>query len=239
MATSPIYGWPEPDNSSLVKNGAQDIRALGDAIDTTMATMTPKSIVDAKGDLIAATAADTPTRLAVGANGTVLTADSAEATGLKWATPAASTPTFVGVKCYKSAAQSIPNATWTALTFDSETFDTDGFHSTSTNTSRITIPSGKAGKYLVQWQAVWASNGTGSRNTRLLKNAGGTHQAYGIWSMPLTGAGDITVHTNTAIVDLIVGDYLELNIGQGSGGNLDAVAGEAFGCTFSVTYLGA
>jgi hypothetical protein len=46
------------------------------------------AIVDAKGDLISATAADTPARLAVGANGTVLTADSAEATGLKWATPA-------------------------------------------------------------------------------------------------------------------------------------------------------
>jgi hypothetical protein len=48
-----------------------------------------KSIVDAKGDLVAATADDTVSRLAVGANGTVLTADSSEATGLKWATPAA------------------------------------------------------------------------------------------------------------------------------------------------------
>ena len=46
-----------------------------------------KSIVDAKGDLIAATAADTVSRLAVGTNDQVLTADSAEATGMKWATP--------------------------------------------------------------------------------------------------------------------------------------------------------
>ncbi len=34
MALSPFYNWSEPDNSSLVKNGAADIRTLGDAIDT-------------------------------------------------------------------------------------------------------------------------------------------------------------------------------------------------------------
>ena len=85
MATSPIYSWPEPDNTDLVKNGALAIRTLGDAIDTTMGTMVAKTIVDAKGDIIAATAADTVARLAVGANNTILTADSSTATGLKWA----------------------------------------------------------------------------------------------------------------------------------------------------------
>lgn len=39
MALSPNFSFPEPDNSSLVKNGAQDIRALGDAIDTAFAGM--------------------------------------------------------------------------------------------------------------------------------------------------------------------------------------------------------
>ena len=115
MATSPLFGWEEPDDVDLVKDGAAAIRTLGNAIDTSMGDLlggtsgqvlaknsntnmdftwvTPddadaiqNTIVDAKGDLIAATAADTPARLAVGTNGQVLTADSSTATGLKWAT---------------------------------------------------------------------------------------------------------------------------------------------------------
>lgn len=92
MATSPIYSWPEPDNTDLVKNGALAIRTLGDAIDTTMGTMVAKTIVDAKGDLIAGTAADTVARVPVGTNGQVLVADSTAATGVAWSTAAASSP---------------------------------------------------------------------------------------------------------------------------------------------------
>jgi hypothetical protein len=84
MATSPLYSWPEPDNTDLVKNGALAIRTLGNAIDTTMGTMVAKTVVDAKGDLIAGTAADTVNRLAVGNNGETLVADSSTATGLRY-----------------------------------------------------------------------------------------------------------------------------------------------------------
>lgn len=84
MATSPIYSWPEPDNTDLVKNGALAIRTLGNAIDTTMGTMVAKTIIDAKGDLIAGTAADTAARLAVGNNGETLVADSSASTGLRY-----------------------------------------------------------------------------------------------------------------------------------------------------------
>jgi hypothetical protein len=87
MATSPIYGWLEPDNTDLVKNGALSIRTLGNAIDTTMATMTPKSTYTAKGSIAAATAASTPANLAVGNNGETLVADSSTSTGLRYQAP--------------------------------------------------------------------------------------------------------------------------------------------------------
>ena len=39
MATSPNFGWLEPDNTDLVKNGAPAIRTLGNAIDASMADL--------------------------------------------------------------------------------------------------------------------------------------------------------------------------------------------------------
>ena len=36
MATSPTYGWSEPDDTSYVKNGALAMRTLGNSIDSTV-----------------------------------------------------------------------------------------------------------------------------------------------------------------------------------------------------------
>ena len=49
----------------------------------------------AKGDLLVGTGAGTLATQTVGANGTVLTADSAEADGVKWATPASGSMTLL------------------------------------------------------------------------------------------------------------------------------------------------
>ena len=67
------------------------------------------SLVNAKGELLVASAADTITRLGAGTNTYVLTADSAEATGVKWAVPAAGTVTSVtGTSPFVSSGGTTP-----------------------------------------------------------------------------------------------------------------------------------
>jgi hypothetical protein len=36
MASTPEYGWPTPNDSDYVKDGAEAMRNLGDAIDSTV-----------------------------------------------------------------------------------------------------------------------------------------------------------------------------------------------------------
>jgi hypothetical protein len=191
-----------------------------------------ETIVDAKGDIIAATAADVVSRLAVGANDTVLMADSSTATGLKWGTITTG-PTFIGCTLYKSANQAIPNDTWDTITFDSELFDTDGFHSTSSNTSRITIPSGKAGKYLIIGNWVWDAIST-QYETYLGLNGSLSYMG------PQTGAssGKPTSSAKSWILNLAVGDYLELRALHKYGSNVN-ILGTDDHTQFSVQYLGA
>jgi len=64
------------------------------------------SNIDAKGDLLAGTADNTIGRLAIGTNGQILTADSAETTGMKWATPATGGGSFAHITTVTFSASS-------------------------------------------------------------------------------------------------------------------------------------
>jgi hypothetical protein len=93
------------------------------------------STIDAKGDLLAGTADNTIDRLAIGTNGQVLTADSAESTGMKWATAASTS--FPAFSAYAASNQIVTSAVWTKVTFGSETFDTNSNFASSTFTPTV------------------------------------------------------------------------------------------------------
>ena len=195
-------------------------------------TNTMATAVDAKGDLIVGTGADTFARLAVGANDTILVAASGEATGLKWAAPS-STPTFVGCVLTKSVGQTINNASITDVTWDVEELDTNSFHSAVTNTDRVTIPSGYAGKYLVTAQLQYGNFSGGSNRLAIIyKNT--TQIAYA--NVNVTRGTPFASYT----CSMTVGDYFKVAAYQDSGTS-NTLEGNNFtqGATiFQVIYLG-
>jgi hypothetical protein len=184
------------------------------------------------GDTIYSSSGSTPARLGIGTAGQVLRVNSG-ATAPEWAAPASSV-TFAGCSLYMSSDQTINNATYTAINFNSENFDTDAFHSTSSNTSRITIPSGKGGYYLISGNVSFNGNATGERIGALYKNGSLVADMVSTAaSTAISKAFPISFTINAAVAD-----YLELFAWQNSGGTL-GVSGGITECTFQATYLGA
>lgn len=231
MATTTNYGWTTPDDTGLVKDGASAIRTLGSSIDTTTKALNPSTTL---GDIeYRSSTANTNTRLAIGTTGQVLTV----AGGVpSWATPASGS-SFAGVSLWKSANQSYSSGAGVNATFDSELFDTHGYHSTSTNTDRITIPSGKAGYYLIIGRAIWDYKNTGQRIGYIRKNAGADilSQAH-IFNQ---GSTCYTYYTCEIVANLAEGDYVVFENYQDGTGSLDLLGQVQSSTTFTAIFLGA
>jgi predicted secreted protein len=127
------FGWVMPTSASLVTNLPADFNTFGQAVDTSMSellggttgqvlsktsgtnmdftwvTPTDQTPLTTKGDLFTFSTVDA--RLGVGTNGQILQADSTAATGLKWATTAASGMTLI-------SRQSFSNVATTTTSFD-------------------------------------------------------------------------------------------------------------------------
>jgi hypothetical protein len=115
-----------------------------------------------KGDVLTRSSSAL-SRLGVGSNGTVLTADSAEATGLKWATPVSG-----------KVLQVVYSTTGTAVSNSTSTFADTGLSATITptsSTSKVLVILSQAGLYSVV-------NGNGLM-LRLLRGATAIHSFAG------------------------------------------------------------
>jgi hypothetical protein len=233
MATTTNYGWDTPDDTDLVKDGAAAIRTLGSSADTTVKALSPGTTA---GDLDYYTSGTAKARLGIGTAGQILQVNSG-ATAPEWATPAASTPAFVGCQLFMGASVTLSNNSFTSMLFaETDYLDTDAFHDPASNNSRITIPVGKAGKYLVFGQIV---NDQATNGARIRINLNGSVFLENRFAM---GGEDFTGQIKT-IITLAEADYVELIGYQNSGGNNDAWGTTALGGTrgtaFGVQFLGA
>lgn len=127
------------------------------------------------------------------------------------------TPTGnVSVSVKSSGQQVIDDSTNTAVTFDQEEWDTHNMHSTSSNTSRLVVPSGQGGNYLVMGQVAFDNNATGHRNLKIRVNGNST-----TWlaksNQTMLGSTDCQWLQVSKVLSLAAGDYVELIAYQNSG----------------------
>jgi len=210
------FSWQMPTPTDLVTDLPADFEVFGQAVATSLA------------DLLG------------GTTGQVLSKNSNTDMDFVWAA-ASTTPTYLGVSAHKNTNQTLSNATFTAITLEAESFDTDAFHSTSTNTSRFTVPTGKGGKYLVSGVVAYAFNATGSRIAAVYKN--GSLVNYSSVLQAATAGSSGTYVPISFVISLVAGDYVEVFGYQASGGDLNVVFGgsgtEAQATNLQMSYLGA
>jgi hypothetical protein len=138
-------------------------------------------------------------------------------------------PRFKG---YAATTQPLASATTdTAINLDTEQWDSDGGHSTTTNPSRYTVQ--VAGQYHVVVVGSFPTNATGDR--KLGVNVNG---AAAMGSVTQQAAPSAHSWSGCVAVDLSlnVGDYVEMTMWQTSGVSLAPNASTSFGPCMSLTW---
>ena len=136
----------------------------------------------------------------------------------------------------RNSTQSITTSTATAVQWNTEGFDSDGFHDNVTNNTRLTIPAGCGGIYLVSCTITWQNNATGARE--LLIRLNGSSPS---WAGDRNSPGANVAHYNSCSFvipqNLNAGDYIEAMVWQSSGVSLNVDNAAASGPMFSLTWL--
>jgi hypothetical protein len=134
----------------------------------------------------------------------------------------------------KNSVQALAGATPTVITYpDAEHYDTDGMHSTSTNTSRLTIPANYGGMWQFFFNIYFVPVATaGSVQAWVAVNAGAVRYAFNGFSMVANDSGSAA---GSAILPVNAGDYLEVTAYSTAARNTGAPGLELL---FGAYYLG-
>ena len=123
-------------------------------------------------------------------------------------------------RVYNSAAVSVSSGgSGTAITFDSERYDKgSGSHSTSSNTSRLTVPTSCGGVYLIGANAILAASASGTYRYMFFRLNGTTNIAFQTY--PFSASYNTHMNLTTAYT-LAAGDYVEVFAQQDTGGAIN------------------
>lgn len=209
-----------------VGTGSLDVTALLEIISTAKGVLIPR-MTTTQRDLIT-----TPATALLIYNTT--TAQFEFYTGTAWA--AVGSSTFAGCRVFHNANQDVSDITETALALNSEDYDTDTFHDTSTNNERITIPTGFGGKYLITANIEFDIGlATGLRQLSIRLN--GTTV---IASQNMSAAANLNARlVCSTIYDLVATDYVECMAFHSDGATLNLRQANFFSPWFMASYLGA
>lgn len=132
----------------------------------------------------------------------------------------------------RATNQTIANATDTFVAWTSEIVDTLNGHDNVTNNTRYTAQAG--GQYLCIATIPWVNNATGVRRVDFRVN-GTTYRAGGTYA---PGSATESESNVSRIIPLSFGDYVEVQVHQTSGGNLDINGSFMQGATLDIIWIG-
>jgi hypothetical protein len=136
---------------------------------------------------------------------------------------------------FNSGTQSIPNNTSTPLTFNTNAYDTSGYHSTTVNPTRFTVPANLGGTQSFTCQYAAAAAGAGAGNILALSvNVNGSPINNQVTAQVSTAFGPTLVLTVN--IPMNAGDYAECIAFQGSGGSLNTQATVTLASMFRSAY---
>ena len=125
----------------------------------------------------------------------------------------------VGVRAYHNADQTITNTTNTTVAFNSEEYDTHSFHDLSTNNSRMTIPSGMGGKYILGFSCVTGAMAANTYFQAKFLLDGTTTIGQNKETVGATEGSNGVVMSFSIIKELLAGSYVEVVVYHASGGD--------------------
>jgi hypothetical protein len=135
-------------------------------------------------------------------------------------------PKFIGERWNRGTDQTISDATWTTIQYGNNDITAERVGYTQMYddaTNIITIPAGLDGVWLFTFGVRWTSNATGGRSIRINKNNGTILVDHRVAAT----AGQLSYNGSTHLV-LAAGDQIEIQVNQGSGGNLDLLGNDEY-----------